>query len=86
MKIQDLLNQSKPCWKYAAMSQFKKWYCYTEKPELGWNDLAEQEGFDPYEWVMVDGYQMPCLSDFFDIEPFDGDWKDSLICREECGL
>ena len=35
MKIQDLLKQSKPCWKYAAMSHFKKWYCYTEKPELG---------------------------------------------------
>ena len=35
MKIQDLLKQARPCWKYAAMSQFKKWYCYTEKPELG---------------------------------------------------
>lgn len=23
MKIQDLLKQAKPCWKYAAMSQFK---------------------------------------------------------------
>ena len=86
MKIQDILNQSKSCWKYAAMDQFKKWRCYTDKPKLEWNDLAEQEGFDPYEWVMADGYIMPCLSDSFDIEPFDGDWKDSLICREECGL
>ena len=86
MKIQDILNQAKSCWKYAAMDQFKKWRCYTEKPELVWNDLAEHEGFDPYEWVMADGYIMLCLSDFFDIEPFDGDWKDSLICREECGL
>lgn len=77
------MKQMRTYWKYAAMSQFKKWYCYTEKPELGWNDLAEHEGFDPYEWVMVDGYQMPCLSDFFDIEPFKGDWKDSLIVRGE---
>ena len=47
MKIQDLLKQAKPCWKYAAMDQFKKWRCYTDKPKLEWSDLAEQEGFDP---------------------------------------
>lgn len=86
MKIQDILNQAKPCWKYAAMNQNKRWRCYTDKPKLEWCALAEQQGFDPYEWIMVDGYKMSCLSDFFDIEPFDGDWKDSLSCRDECGL
>ena len=86
MKIQDLLNQAKPCWKYAAMGQDKKWRCYTDKPKLEWSDFEYQEGFAPDEWVIADGYIMPCLSDFFDIEPFDGYWKDSLICREECGL
>lgn len=87
MKIQDLLNQSKPCWKYAAMDQHKKWRCYTEKPKLERCHSAElypeEDCFDPYDWVTDGGYIMPFLSEFFNIEPFDGDWKDSLIEREE---
>lgn len=84
MKIQDLLKQAKPCWKYAAMDENKRWHCYTNKPKLEWSCLAEQQGFDSYEWVMTGGYMMICLSDFFYIEHFDGDWKDSLICRKDC--
>ena len=73
MKIQDLLNQSKPCWKYAAFDEYG-WHLYTQKPKI----LGDQ-------WRISTEYGQ-LVSQIFDIEPFDGDWKDSLICREECGL
>lgn len=69
MKIQDILNQSKPYWKYAAMDSNFKWYLYTMKPfrdERAWRFIRGKCGY---------------VEDFFDVEPFDGDWKDSLIER-----
>lgn len=73
MKIQDLLNQSKPCWKYAEFDEYG-WHLYTRKPKI----LGGQ-------WRISSGYGQ-LVSQIFDIEPFEGDWKDSLICREECWL
>lgn len=76
MKIQDLLKQAKPCWKYAAMDADYMWYFYTMKPFIEGN-----------VWMFARGKcKVGEIEDFFDIELFDGDWKDSLICREECGL
>lgn len=81
MKIQDVLNQAKPCWKYAAMEPTLGWYLYQNKPRVGntcptWvDDVSPMSPRALYD-----------LEPIFDIEPFDGDWKDSLICREECGL
>ena len=82
MKIQDLLNQSKPCWKYAAMDWDETWWLYREKPYVEGNMLTwtHECEFDLYEYFAKD------VGNVFDIEPFDGDWKDSLICREERGL
>ncbi len=78
MKIQDILNQSKLCWKYAAMDFDKRWRLHEEKPNASkpvgvWDSNGKTTN------IVV-------LYSVFDIEPFDGDWKDSLICREECGL
>lgn len=78
MKIQDLLKQSKPCWKYAAMNKSKNWVLFERKPNLikrrcRWEKQKEN-------------HRCLNLSFIFDIEPFEGNWKDSLICRKECGL
>ena len=73
MKIQDLLKQAKPCWKYAAFEE-DGWHLYTQKGKI----LGDQ-------WRISTEYGQ-LVSQIFDIEPFDGDWKDSLICREECRL
>lgn len=77
MKIQDLLNQSKPCWKYAAMDWDGTWYLYQEKPYIEGDIWAHECAFDSEEYFAKD------VGNIFYIEPFDGDWKDSLIEREE---
>lgn len=73
MKIQDILNQVKPCWKYAAMDSDFSWYLFTEKP------FPHKAGV----WMTRGEGRAPSVDRTLDIEPFDGDWKDSLICREE---
>lgn len=73
MKIQDLLKQTKPCWKYAAYDEYG-WHLYTQKPKI-------LDG----QWRISTGYGQ-LVRQIFGIEPFDGYWKDSLISREECGL
>jgi hypothetical protein len=79
MKIQDLLKQAKPCWKYAACEPSGGWYLYKNKPRCGratWiDDKSPMSSVALYD-----------LERIFYIEPFNGDWKDSLISREECGL
>ena len=78
MKIQDLLNQSKPCWKYAAMDKNGEVCFYSAKPRICdnfWGCADENDNVRRIDDI---------LDDLFDIESFDGDWKDSLICREEC--
>lgn len=45
------------------------------KPKLEWCNPIGEKCFDPYDWIMVDCYKMSFLSDFFDIESFDGNWK-----------
>ena len=57
MKIQDLLRQVDPCWKYAVMDENKRWRCYTDKSKSDRCDSEEQQDFDTYE--------------SFDIEPFE---------------
>lgn len=71
MKIQDLLKQTKPCWKYAAYDEYG-WHIYTRKPKI-------LNG----RWIISTGHGH-FVELIFDIEPFNGYWKDSLICREEC--
>ena len=74
MKIQDLLNQSKPCWKYAAMDCDGLWYLFTDKPFLHKGGV----------WINNSANGRTAEVGYaFVIEPFDGDWKDSLIEREE---
>lgn len=81
MKIQDLLKQAKPCWKYAAMEPGGGWYLYKNKPRTGKTCSTWVDDVSP-----MSPRALYDLESIFDIEPFDGDWKDSLICREECGL
>ena len=78
MKIQDILNQAKPCWKYAAMEPGGGWYLYKNKPRLGKTCATWIDDISP-----VSPRALYDLEPIFDIEPFDGDWKDSLICKEE---
>ena len=78
MKIQDILNQSKPCWKYAAMDLDETWWLYREKPYVDYNMSWTHECvMDSFEYFAKD------VGNIFDIEPFDGDWKDSLVIRGE---
>ena len=76
MRIQDLLKQAKPYWKYATYDR-NGWRLFDDKPRF-------DEKMN--EWIMSMLGHSFHLKDLFDIEPFDGVWKDSLICREECGL
>lgn len=84
MKIQDLLKQAKPCWKYAAYQRhhtFSKqdnnwveiyhWWLFNGKPQL----IEEVTGFP--QWFSIQGGVD--VSILFNIEPFNGDWKNSLI-------
>jgi len=77
MKIQELLNQSKSCWKYAATDENGEVCFYSAKPRIcddSWGCADINDSF-----IGIDD----SLDELFDIEPFDGDWKDSLIEREE---
>lgn len=71
IKIQDLLPLLKPG--FVAMDEDGSWCWYTFRASH--NDFSW--GFNAN---LMDEYI--CLSDMFDIAPFEGDWKDSLM---ECG-
>lgn len=73
MKIQGLLNQAKPCWKYAVFNQ--------NLYHRGWMICKNKPFIKGHGWFTNNQYFK--ISALFDIEPFDGDWKDSLIEREE---
>ena len=78
MKIQDFLKQMRTYWKYAATDKDGKIYFYSAKPRICdnfWNYADKKDS----SIRIVD-----VLDDLFDIELFECDWKDSLICREEC--
>lgn len=77
MKIQDLLKQTKPCWKYAARDKEGAWYAYTHKPYPSYEIWVTREG-----GMVLIGYQGN-LEDLFGIQTDLENWKDSLICREE---
>lgn len=71
IKIQDLLPLLKPG--FVAMDKDGTWCWYsfcTSHNDFSWGFNAK----------FMDEYI--CLSDVFDIAPFEGDWKDSLM---ECG-
>lgn len=68
IKIQDLFPLLKPG--FVAMDSNKRWYWYAYEPTI--NTRGETFiGLSPKD-----------LSCMFDIAPFAGDWKDSLM---ECG-
>lgn len=73
MKIREVLKQAKPCWKYAAMDKDFTWVLFEQRPYYDW-----ECGY----WNAPKG-DLTVLSEIFDIEPFEGDWRDSLIAREE---
>ena len=72
MKIQELLPHLKKGW--VAMSKDNIWVWFSSKPMAlkcsGFWDFPSGDG----EYVIL-GY-------IFDLDPFDGDWKDSLM---KCG-
>ena len=63
--IYDLLPLLKKGW--VAMDKCGKWWWFSAKPFM-WNK----------EWHYKRG-KLFCISRPFNIAPFDGDWKDSLI-------
>lgn len=73
MKIQDLLKQAKPCWKYAVFN--------SNLYPRGWIICKNKPFIQSSGWFTNNAYFK--ISDLFEVEPFDGDWKNSLICREE---
>lgn len=86
--IQEVFDQVKPEWKFAAYQKhhaFSKqdnkwveiyhWWLFRGKPQI----IEEVTGFP--EWFSMQGGVD--VSILFDIEPFNGDWKNSLIEREK---
>lgn len=72
IKIQGLLPLLKPGW--VAMDKNGEWGWFKEKP---YADVYHND------WSTTFGKPYVCLAiDAFDIAPFEGDWKDSLM---ECG-
>ena len=69
IKIQDLLPLLRKG--YVAMEKYGIWYWYTHKP------VPDNIGI----WIQLPDGDLYELS-AFNIAPFDGDWKDSLM---ECG-
>lgn len=71
MKIQELLPHLNKGW--VAMDIEKRWWYSAKK-------------IKPYYGVWITSSAGQCLSlclnDLFDLDPFDGDWKDSLM---KCG-
>lgn len=72
IKIQDLLPLMKPG--FVAMDEDGSWYWYPKKPVVYKNRFVAN-------WIK---FPIPTRIDdtFFDIAPFEGNWKDSLV---ECG-
>lgn len=69
MKIQDLIPYLRPG--YVAMDYDGAWVWCEDEPTP-----------DDYRWDLgdpIDGIPFCLLSNAFDIEPFAGDWKDSMI-------
>lgn len=73
IKIQDLFPLLKPG--FVAMDEDGAWWWYETEP----GPTNADDGFWMATWVKADDCCPLCA---FDIEPFDGDWKDSLM---ECG-
>lgn len=72
MKIQELLPHLKKG--YVAMDKNGTWYRYLNQPilqHLWWQSFIDERGGDVIN-----------LSKLLDLDPFDGDWKDSLM---KCG-
>ena len=65
IKIEQLLPLLKSGW--VAMDKCGKWWWFSARPFM-WNK----------EWHFKRG-KLFCISRSFNIAPFDGDWKDSLI-------
>ena len=77
-----MLKQTEQFWKYAATDENGEIYFYSAKPRICenfWACADESDSAIRIDYVFTE-------EELFDIEPFEGDWKDSLICREECGL
>lgn len=72
IKIQDLFPLLKPG--FVAMDSDGAWWWYNKEPSPdGYND----------SWTMLHIPPKDCSSlDAFDIAPYDGNWKNSLM---ECG-
>lgn len=58
---------------YVAMDEDKEWWWFQAKPDVDTEPLANWHGV---------GCEVAPLSDSFNIAPFAGDWRDSLM---ECG-
>lgn len=71
MKIQELLPRLKKGW--VAMDENKRWYWFEVEPEC-------RRAF--WYYTTIPTYKICNISDAFDLDPFDGDWKDSLM---KCG-
>lgn len=71
MKIQELLSRLNKG--YVAMDENKHWH---------WFEVEPERKSTYWYYTVIPLYKILPLSDAFDIEPFDGDWKDSLM---KCG-
>lgn len=71
MKIQELLPRLNKG--YVAMDENKRWH---------WFEVEPERKSTSWYYTAIPTYKICNISDAFDIEPFDGDWKDSLM---KCG-
>lgn len=71
IKIQDLLPLLRPG--FVAMERTGDWYWFHRKPKVSNQHKV---------WLTTTDIDDIKILDMFNIEKFDGDWKDSLM---ECG-
>lgn len=71
--IYDLLPLLKKGW--VAMDEDGKWYWYEDEPTI--QKFVYGGNKEVYHWN--NSGELSDLSELFNIAPFDGSWKDSLI-------
>lgn len=75
IKMNALFKKMRPIWKYAACNDYGDWKLFEVKPYYSKKEK---------DWLPLGGLvcEISCL---FDIEPFKGDCKKSLMERKEDG-
>jgi hypothetical protein len=74
LKVQQILSLMKPEWRWAAMDSNGDWIAGVSSPICIDEEYSVGEWCDRVKWGRID-------DKMFDLPPFPGDWRDSLVER-----